>query len=100
MHLNKRKPTRPSKDFPHEKGPASSLASPRFCEGVNGLMVWTVCEGWKSIEKVNPYFLYNLQKALGEQGKRETAGYKAVMAEIQRRADSGSMYPDKGDLVA
>lgn len=100
MRLNKHKKTRPSKDFPAEKKPASSLTSPRFIQGVNGLMVWTDIGGYKYITEVNPYFLYHLQEALGEQGKMETAGYKAVMVEIQRRADSGTMYPNKGEQVA
>lgn len=44
---------------------------------------------------VNPYFLLNLQKALADRDGLDGKAYKAVMAEIQRRVDSGQMYPPK-----
>lgn len=59
--------------------------------------IWTKERGWCRITLVNPYFLLNVQKALAERGKMETRGYKGVMAEIQRRVESGQMYPPSSE---
>lgn len=55
--------------------------------------IWTKERGWCKITLVNPYFLLNVQKALAERGNMENPGYKAVIAEIERRVKAGQMYP-------
>jgi hypothetical protein len=96
--------SRKKKDHKHpaaEHRRASSLTNPRFCDGPYGLEVWTDSGSFKPIIDVHStYFLINVQKALGDLGRVDTIEYKAIMAEIHRRADSGSMYPNKGDIAA
>ncbi len=40
-------------------------------------------------------FLLNLQNALADRGHMDDPAYKAVMAEIHRRVESGAIYPNK-----